>query len=116
MGMDLSLLPYEADHADGFSFSHSILRTHGNYALFAEIKRIKAYDVSEQFSSYMCHQGDSEETHYGITTMDPYGDHLKYVTVGELLKAFHAYAEYNEPALMYLRALPDATKVALMWH
>lgn len=67
--------------------------------------------VNDGFTSYMSHEGFSEEPHYGETLNTPNGDQLQWT-----------HAKYLKPILTegpesaYIRALDDGCRIALYWH
>ena len=122
MGLDLSLLPFDADH-EGLAFSHTVLDCERRRVLFDQILAIeKAHgrDVPERFTSYLSRDDKYEDTHYGVTKDTPYGEPLKYVTAGQLVP-LESRPEVedckNRAVWAYLGALDDPqTKIALYWH
>lgn len=119
MGLDLTLLPFDADH-DSISYSFTALRCEPRRELFEKLLELPAIKVPDRFRSYLCRDDAFEESHYGITTTTPYGEPLTFVEVEALL-------EYrNDPGVLdnylnqavwsYLACLQSRTKVALYWH
>jgi hypothetical protein len=85
MGLDLTLLPFEADHEDGFSFAHTVLNCIRRGDLFEAImEQLNETPVPANFYSYLSRDGDGD-SHYNITTTTPYGEPLGYVRVADLL-------------------------------
>jgi hypothetical protein len=122
MGVDLRLLPFEADNAGGISFSHSILSLERRRELWDPIAKIEAahgHDVPDGFCSFLS-RGKDGDTCYGRTTTTPYGSRLKYVTAGDLKQLANHPAvtdnHINQAIWAYLACLPDSTKIALYWH
>lgn len=122
MGVDLTLLPFDADFGD-LSFAHSVLqleRRGGLWDPIVKIETARGEAVPEHFASYLSRNDDYEEAHYGVTTETPYGDRMKYVRASDLL----AIGDHegvtdnykNRAVWAYLSALPSDTKVALYWH
>lgn len=110
MGIDLTLLPFDCDH-EYLSFSHNVLQLPRDYNLFDKIRATTQNEVPEGFTSYVSRDDAYEETHYGKTTEDPYGEKVRYTTAGELKKC----GIYG-PSGAYVNELPDENKVALFWH
>lgn len=121
MGLDLSLLPFEADH-ERLSFSHSVLSVDRTEIVRVvwESLRDAGETTPDHFSSYLCREGEIEETHYGVTTTDPYGNRVRCVSVEELLAFREHPGVYQDPrnraVWAYLAELPEKTRVALFWH
>jgi hypothetical protein len=84
MGVDLRLLPFDADHGDGLSFSHTILEVGRNYDLHDKIRKLRSMPVPANFTSF-CGLGDDGELTYGVTIETPYGEPLEYVLAGEFI-------------------------------
>lgn len=120
MGLDLTLLPVEADHGH-WGFSHSVLSLDRDYKLFDRIQKIedkRSVPLPEDFTSYLSVDDGDGEPYYGQTTETPYGLPLKAVYAKDLLKASEARRSSlrNQAAWAYLEKLPDGAKVALYWH
>jgi len=122
VGLDLSILPFEAD-TPNICYSHSILRCSREGPLFDEIMAIEKQHgkvVPEGFTSYLCRDKTPEgfeEPHYGRTRKTPYGDELKYITVAQFL-TLEELDDLQPPTsgvVAYLRELPLETKIALYW-
>ena len=120
MGLDLSLLPFDAD--GDISFSHTILNCERRQELFEQLFQLDeaGQKVPEKFNSYLSRDEKYEDSHYGLTTKTPYGEDLKYVKAVHL-KAYASHPEVqdnyiNRAIWAYLACLPDETKVALYWH
>lgn len=119
MGLDLLLLPFDADFSD-LSFSHTILNCERRRDLFDAIQQtLRETPVPEHFRSYVS-QADGRDSHYGITTETPYGESLGWVYAGDL-RTFSEHPdvldnERNRAIWAYLAQLPFRTKVALYWH
>lgn len=118
MGVDLRLLPFDADHKD-LAFSHTLLSCERRSALWEAIaEHCAASDVPDCFSSF-CNVTDEGETMYGVTTTTPHGERLQWTTAEALLQPAvmaHVDDPKNRAIWAYLAALPPATKVALFWH
>jgi hypothetical protein len=123
MGVDLVLLPFDAD-SDIIAFSHTILNCFRRQDLFSVIMDIEdqhGTPVPKGFSSFVSREGeDCEEPHYGETTTTPYGETLNWVFVNKLSElAEHPDVKDNHKNIAiwaYLKCLPDNTKIALYWH
>ncbi len=120
MGVDISLLPFDAD--SGVYFSHTILSLERRRDLWdpiAEIEKRFGRDVPERFTSYMGTGADGDPA-YGNTQQTSYGEVLKYVLVQDLLlisKHEDITDNHKNRAIWaYLSCLPANTKVALYWH
>jgi hypothetical protein len=119
MGLDLTLLPFDADHGAGFSFAHSVLQCARSRELFEAIQKLTETPVPAEFYSYLSREDDAA-AHYGVTTTTPYGEQLGWVRVADLL-AFAEHVEVignhkNRAVWAYLGQLPGRTKVALYWN
>lgn len=118
MGVDLRMLPFDAEGA--VNFSHTVLDIARRRELWEPISEIELQfgrDVPENFISFLCVDG---EGHYGLTLKTAYGVALKYVPIG-YLKALKNHPcvtdnHKNRAVWAYLEQLSDATKVALYWH
>jgi hypothetical protein len=117
MGIDLTLLPFYSETAE---FSHTVLNLGRHYKLHEKINELNMLDVSEEFTSYVSRDDQWEDTHYGLTLKDPYGNRVKYTTIKELLKVKDfvdkSDSYRNRAAWAYLKELPENIKVALFWH
>jgi hypothetical protein len=119
MGLDLSLLPFDCDHED-FAFSHTMLDCDRDDELFDALQALPSLRVIPNFTSFRCRDDDGD-SHYGPTTVTPYGEPLTYVKTKDLLH--HAalavrnkgYGK-NKAIWAYLACLDPQTKVALFWH
>ena len=84
MGLDLCLLPFEADFPD-LCFSHSVLSCDRDTDLYQDLLReIPVRFVPENFSSYLS-TGTDGEACYGITLKTAYGTRLAYALASELV-------------------------------
>ena len=114
MGLDLTLLPFADD-----TYSHTVLSCRRDSPLFDFIETLPSLDVPPNFNSYLSRDDKYEESHYGLTIKDAYGEQLKYTTVKELLSMSSEFANNlsnkNKAVLAYLACLPNETKVALYW-
>lgn len=117
MGLDLKLLPFEAE-CGGICFSHTILTCDRDRDLFDRISKIPAKKVPREFCSYL---GDieckeCEERHYGNTQKTPYGNPLTWVFAEELAALEEFVGPLRNTAILaYLETLDPMTKVALYW-
>ena len=117
MGLDLALLPFDAD--EGIHFSHTVLKCERRIELFEEIMKLPSTRVPENFTTLL-RDDEYQETHYGNTQETPYGDPLTFMEVENLLR----FSEHegvqnhfkNRAIWAYLAYLPPRTKVALYWH
>lgn len=118
MGLDLRLLPFDAD-VDVVTFSHTILSCERRRELFEELLKLPSVEVPERFYSFTSREASCGESHYGVTRDTPYGEPLDYVRVKDLL----AYSDHegvtdngkNRAIWAYLKCLPPENKVALYW-
>lgn len=117
MGVDLRLLPFDADF-----FSHTILdceRRRDVFDAITEVEEKIGRDVPDNFQSFTACGADGESC-YGATLRTPYGENLKYILVEDLLQfTFHVDVtdnEKNRAIWAYLAQLKGTTKVALYWH
>lgn len=118
MGLDLRLLPFDAD-----CFSHTVLDCARRHELWDSIQKIEnrvGRDVPDGFTSFSGRSQRHDDTCYGLTIRTPYGENLKYVLTSDLLplarhKAVHDN-EKNRAIWAYLAQLNPQTKVALYWH
>lgn len=106
MGVDLMLLPYDSSF-----FSHTILQVERDYALHDKIKRLPAMEVDDDFTSYASRDDEYEDTHYGNTTKDAYGDRVLFVLAKDLKTV-----GIPDPTGAYIKALDDKCKIALFWN
>lgn len=117
MGLDLRLLPFDADR-----FSHTILDCERRSDLFEAVLKVErkiGRDVPANFQSFTGKSGEALPC-YGTTIRTPYGENLKYILVEDLLQfALHVDVrdnEKNRAIWAYLAQLNPQTKVALYWH
>ena len=109
MGVDLKLLPFDCD-MEILSFSHTVLNVRRSYELFEHIRALPSYCVPKGFTSYLSRDDAYEETHYGDTTEDPYGDPVRCVLASDL-----KIIGIPGPTGAYINALDDDNKIALFW-
>lgn len=115
MGLDLRLLPFDADR-DDLHFSHTILGCARDYDLFDAVHDVaseRGLVVPSDFWTFLGMRGG--EHGYAVTTETPYGDPLRYVLAGDLKPLTALAHRCNEAVWAYINALPDETKVALYW-
>lgn len=111
MGVDLRLLPFDADF-DGLHFSHTILNVRMDRDLWEAVDGVEQFPVPDDFMSFSCrNQEECEETHYGNTVETPYGERLTYTTA----KNLKGMAFKPNAVAAYINALNDDVKVALYW-
>lgn len=123
MGLDLTLLPVEHDTFE-WGFSHSMLRMDRDSSLFSQMLAWeKEYGESppRRFHTYICRDDACEEPHYGDTSETPYGEPLRCVNVGSLVRILESadldggLSPRNRAALRYLECLRPESRVALYW-
>jgi hypothetical protein len=114
MGVDLRLLPFDADQGD-FAFSHTILEVNGSRDLYKKIKQLRSMPVPKDFTSF-CAVGSDGESTYGLTKETPYGEPLEWALAGELCDILSRSDDYKKAVYGYLQHLSPDTKVALYWH
>lgn len=116
MRVDLYLLPFDCN-GPTVHFSHTVLNAGRNYDWHDEIRKLPAIEVPKDFSSFVSRGDQWEDTHYGKTLEDCYGDHVKSVEAGTLIKCKHWSGTPKMNAIKaYLTALDPETRVALFWH
>ena len=109
MGVDLALLPFDADFPD-LAFSHTILQVERDPKLWEQILSLAAAPVPSCFTSFLSYDA-CKEAHYGNTKEDCYGEHVQYVQAGPLAELLP-----DGPTKAYVAALSEETKVGLFWH
>lgn len=118
MGLDLTLLPFEADYGD-WGFSHSVLNLERRGELLDEILELRAHPVPLNFGTFLCRDDAYEEPHYGNTQETPYGEPLQWVRVTSLRDLSERRGVIdncqNRAVWAYLKELPNDAKVALYW-
>jgi hypothetical protein len=117
MGIDLRLLPFDSDMGD-LAFSHTVLECGRYYELHDEIRKLASARVPLKFYSFSGRSPEFDDACYENTQEDPYGDPVKYVMAGDLVKIDlppdpHCHLK---AVWAYLRELMPDTKVALYWH
>lgn len=110
MGLDLSLLPYDCD-MESLTFSHTVLQVERDYELYEKIQKLPSEKVDKSFSSYLSRDDKYEESHYGETIENPYGEPVVCVLAGSLKTV-----GIPGPTGAYINALEDDNKVALFWR
>jgi hypothetical protein len=119
MGLDLILLPFDADYPD-LIFSHTVLLCERSLDLFAIVKTLDASPVPAGFNSYLGRHANGERC-YGPTAETAYGDPLAWVSAYWLCSphiALHPDVQNNaknRAIWAYLAHIPALTKVALYW-
>jgi hypothetical protein len=118
MGVDLRLLPFDADNGSDFAYSHTILEVGRDYDLHDKIKKLPSLPVPSGFTSFSGKQEGFDDTCYGLTIKTPYGEELKYVVARDLCAIELRKDAHNKlrGVWAYLSHLPPLTKVALYWH
>jgi hypothetical protein len=119
MSVDLHLLPFDCDLPQ-FSYSHTVLSCTTSYPLWEEVKALATTPVPANFTAYVSRDATYDDPHYGVTTVDPYGQSVRACLAGDLA-ALHAHPGVQQHATnraiwAYLAALPPSTRVALFWH
>lgn len=118
MGVDLTMLPLDADHSD-FQFSHSMLGVERRRELWPLIEKLEQGGLSSNFQSFYG-PGLNGEPGYGTTAETPYGEPIKWASAGDLAKlsTHNTITDNakNRAVWAYLSELPADTKVALYWH
>lgn len=121
MGVDLQMLPFEAENV--VCYSHTVLNCERRRELWDAIYPIEAthgQTVPDGFTSYLSRDEKYEEPHYGKTLTTPYGDNLQYVKAKHLKPlASHESVQdntLNRAVWAYLACLDDEAKVALYWN
>lgn len=105
MGVDLILLPYDASFC-----SHTVLQVNRDYCLHDAIRALPAMEVDDNFTSYVSRDDKYEDTHYGKTTENSYGDRVVFVLAKDLKTV-----GIPGPTGAYVKELDDRCKVALYW-
>lgn len=117
MGVSLRLLPFDCDAGEEMSYSHTLLEFGRFDEFFEQIKALPSMPVPDNFTSF---SGHDEEigTLYGETIETPYGERVRFVLAGDLVKlALPTSAGWKQRAIWaYLRELPERNKIALYWH
>jgi hypothetical protein len=119
MGVDLRLLPLEAD-SPTFAFAHSILETGRDYVWHARLKTLDRLStpIPSDFTCFCATLADGESG-YGRKVADSYGAPLRCVTAGQITALKYRPSAESErllPALAYIAALPPDMRIALDWH
>jgi hypothetical protein len=111
MGLDLKLLPFDADF-DGLHFSHTVLNVRRDSDLWVCVKQTEQFPVPNDFTSFCCNdQAEYEEWHYGVTTKTSNDKQLTYTAA----KNMKGIAFKPGAVAAYINALDDDVKVALYW-
>jgi len=123
MGLDLQLLPVEADRGS-WGFSHTVLNWGSGYEVQEWIKDKPLTDPPDNFSTFLAYL-PSGDPGYGKTTETPYGEPLRCIRVKYLLQSIPAgqmdvwlaRRETMKCAILaFLQQLDPEMKVALFWH
>ena len=118
MGVDLLLLPIDYESKQ-LSFSHTVLSCERDYMLFEEIQGLLislSTPIPDNLTTFVGRREGVEDTCYGGTITDPYGDQIRCVSVKWLLQVTLEKIGRNKAIWAYLECLPPETKVALYWH
>ena len=118
MGVDLTLIPVDADNGNLF-FGHSLLEVERRRELWPLIKVMRCIEITRPFS---CHMASlpSGEVRYGDVTEDDYGEQLKTVCADDLLVLRNHDAvsgsNRNRAIWAYLHCLQRDTRIVLFWY
>lgn len=120
MGVDLRLLPFDAD--GGICYSHTMLackRRRDLWDPIAKIEKAKGRHVPPGFTAY-CSRLKNGELGYGKVIKDPYDSFVNFLLVEDLV-SLREHEDVqdnhkNRAIWAYLAELPSDTKVALYWH
>lgn len=116
MGVELNLLPLYINNS---WLSHQIIAIGKEYDLFDKINKLPQSEIPEALSCYLARDKEGE-THYGYIMEDPYGNKLKWVTVGDLLSLKDSDSVKDNwkvrAAWAYLAEMPSDWKIVLYWH
>jgi hypothetical protein len=115
MGVDLRLLPFDYDGGSS-AYSHQILTYDGTYDFYDEINKLPQMPVPKSFHTFCSRDEAYEESRYGNTQETPYGERVKFVLAGDLVKIESGNWPQARATRAFLRELPPETKVALFWH
>jgi len=121
MGVDLKLLPVQADGRpySEFGYSHTVLDLSRRRTLWPAIGALPTTAVPPVFNTYLCRCSDYDDVHYGNTQTTPYGDPLLATTAGDLVTLLNHECvrenALNRAVWAYLRELPSDQLVALYW-
>jgi hypothetical protein len=119
MGLDLTLIPFDCD-TGVLAFSHTVLTLDRYRELFEDIGLLNQLPIPAKFHSFCGRHLGCDEPGYGQTEMTPYGEPIKCVLAGDLVKIGGKHLEkLNRKTLgvfAYLACLDADTKVALYWH
>lgn len=122
MSVDLVLMPALGKDCEA---AHDMLNCHRRYELFDEIRALdsRPVDIDDGIDSgvccYLALNADTGSAHYGVAFKDYYGDPLRIVTVGELLKvSWHDGVRdnfHNRGIWRLLAEYPADWPVVLFW-
>ena len=117
MGLDLRLLPFDAEGS--IKFAHTVLDVWRRSELWDAIDALPQRAAPEDFSSFVATAADGD-LRYGVMDVDAYGEPLMTTTAGDLstLWLHPGVRDNNKNRAIwdYLAALPPETRVALDWH
>ena len=116
MGVDLRLLPLISPN---FWASHDMLGLERRRELWTAIEELPQFDIPEALYCF-CARAANGEAFYGMEEESPYGNRLKYTTVGDLLTLAGHPAVIdnwkNRAVWLYLSQMPPEWQVVLYWH
>ena len=120
MGLDLRLLPIEANLEDkGLVFSHTVLAMERDRDFFSTLSMLsqeRGEYASEHFTCYL----SRDDKGYGKKIEDAYGDRLRWLYADSIVRAMRysmrKNVHQNFAVMQYLDALPSKTKIIIDWH
>lgn len=105
MGVDLALLPFEANYNSSFN----VLWLERNYDVWKRIEKLETHPVQEGFRSH-CGHSEKGDYCYGETKEDRYGSEIRWVYARDIAPLLEG------PEGAYVKALPGDYRIALFWH
>ena len=118
MGVDLTLLPFDADF-----YSHTMLQVERRRELWPKVTALDSAPlalVSKDFHCYLARDRNGETRYGTLPREDPYGTPYRCTTAGALSKLWtdpEVRDNVRNRAIWdYLAALPPDTRVVLHWH
>ncbi len=128
MGIDLKLLPVEANLSGSSGFSHSILSLERRSELWDAIdENVTTWPKPTWTLSSFLGRQDNGEHGYGDTDETPYGDRIEFCFAANLAEVIEAFNEkeaheydipppvLNVATAAYLKCLPPQTEIGLYW-
>ena len=117
MGVDLRLLPLLGQD---YWVSHDMLSFERRYKLWDAIRKIESHQIPQPLHCYLAQSADGEGPSYGDVSLDPYGDHLRWVHAGDLagLRQLECASDdwKNRAVFAYLDEMPKSHKIVLWWY